>query len=120
MSSANGVIDVQHDLSANLEIEETRRVPSEQLNLSRDFGTSEEDKLDTISVTGETPVVIDNPDKFDAFNNRNDLGGLLGRTKDDRTRIGQILKVDDLQGGSDEETCFSDNKLERNVSIVAC
>lgn len=120
MSTADGVVDVQDNLSANLEIEEARRVTSKQLNLPRDFSTGEEDKLDTISVTGQTSIIIDNPDEFDGFNNRDDLCGLLGRAEDDRARIGQTLKIDNFQGGSDEETSFSDNKLERSISIVAC
>ena len=77
MSTADGVVDVQNDLRANLEIEEARRVTSKELNLSRDFSTGEKDKLDTISITGETSIVIDNPDEFDGFNNRDDLCGLL-------------------------------------------
>jgi hypothetical protein len=119
MSSTDSVVDVQDDLSADLEIKEASRVTSEELDLSRDFGTSEENKLNTVSVTSETSVVVDDPDKFDALDNGDDFRGLSGRTEDNGTRIGQVLEVDDFQGCRDEETGFSNNELEGSVAVVA-
>ena len=119
MSSTDSVVDVQDNLSADLEIKEASRVTSKELDLSRDFGTSEENKLNTVSVTSETSVVVDDPDKFDALDNGDDFRGLSGRTEDKGTRIGQVLEVDDFQGCRDEETGFSDNELEGSVAVVA-
>ena len=51
MPSTDSVVDVQDNLSANLEIKEASRVTSEELDLSRNFDTSEENELNTISVT---------------------------------------------------------------------
>lgn len=120
VSATNGVVDVQDNLSANLEIEEASGVTSKELNFSRHFGTSEEDEFNTVPVTSKATVVVDNPDKFDALNDRDDLSRLSRRAKDKWARVCQVLEEDNFQGSSDKETSFGDDELEGSITVVAC
>lgn len=115
VSSANGVVNVEHDFSADGKIEESSGISSEKFNSSRNFSAGKEDELNTVSVASKSSIVIGNPDDLESFNNRNDIRGLLA-TKGDRTRVGKTLEIDDFQSGSNEETGFGDNELEGCVA----
>jgi hypothetical protein len=77
MAAGVDIVDVEDDLSADTEIEESSRVTSEELCFSNNFGASEEDELNTVSVTTETAVIVDDPNDTEIFDDRNDFRGIL-------------------------------------------
>ena len=115
VSSADGVVNIEHDFSADAKIEESSGISSKKFDSSRNFSAGKEDELNTVSVASKSSIVIGNPDDLETFNNRNDIRGLLA-TKGDRARVGKTLEIDDFQRGSNEETGLGDNELEGCVA----
>jgi len=119
MSATARVVDVQHNLSADLKIKETSGISSEELDLPGHLGTGEEHKFNTVTVTTKTAIGVDDPNEFDALDNGDNCSGLSRGSEYDRARICQTLEVDNFQRGRNEKTGFGDNELEGNIVVVA-
>lgn len=78
VTAANSVVDVQDNLSTNREIEVRAGITGEEFDLTGKLGTSEEDNLDTVSITGKAAIAVDNPDEFDAFDDSDNICLALG------------------------------------------